>query len=71
MEKGSNFLQNMHFGVKNQFSGIRKFSESSGLILLASLAFWKLLISTSCSTYLEMILKGRTDFYFGKFNFQC
>ena len=25
MEEGSNFLKNMHFGVKNQFSGILKF----------------------------------------------
>ena len=48
----------MHFGVKINFQEFSNFSESSGLILLVPLAFWKLLILISYSSYLEMISKG-------------
>ena len=53
-KKRSDFLKNMHFGVKNHFSEILKFvdwTKSLILILLALLAFWKLLIWTSYSSY--------------------
>ena len=53
------FFKNMHFGVKNHFFRNSQISPKSvGLIFLAPLAFWKLLIWTSCSSYLEMISKG-------------
>ena len=53
-------IQKYVFYGKDQISGILNFSESSGLILLDTviLAFRKLLIFTSCSSYLEMISKG-------------
>ena len=57
-EKRPYCLKNMHFGVKINFQEFSNFSESSGLISLLPLAFWKLLIWTSCSSYLEMISKG-------------
>ena len=45
----------MLFGVKIKF---QKFSESFGLILLVQLAFWMLLIWTSCSPNLKLVLKS-------------
>ena len=57
-DKGSHFRENMHFEVKLYFQKFSNFSEFSGLILFVSLAFWKLMILTSCKSYLEMISKG-------------
>ena len=59
MKKISDLLKNVHFGVKNQFSEkFSNFSESVGRILLTPLAFWKLLIWTSCLSCLEVISNG-------------
>ena len=58
MKLESNFLKNMHFGVKNQFSGILKFLRIFWSDLVGAMAFWKLLVWTSCSYYLEMISNG-------------
>ena len=59
MKKISDLLKNMHFWVKHLFSEILKFlSESVGRTLLTPLAFWKLLIWTSCLSCLEIISNG-------------
>ena len=58
-EKKNQFSQKYAFWCKkNGFQKFSNFSESFGLILLAPLAFWKLLIWTSYLSYLEMISKG-------------
>ena len=55
-EKISELLKNMHFWVKNRFfKKFSNFSESVGRILLTPLAFWKLLIGTSCLSCLDII----------------
>ena len=56
-EKGSNFLKNLHFGVKNQFSEILKFLRIFWSDLVGAIGFWKLVVWTSCSSYLEIISK--------------
>ena len=58
MKKRYDLLKNMHFGIKIIFRKFSNLSISVGLILLVPLAFWVLLIWTSCSSYLEMISKG-------------
>ena len=59
MKKISDLLKNMHFGVKKSiFQKFSNFSESVGRILLTPLAFWKLLIWTSCLSCLEIISNG-------------
>ena len=58
MKKISDLLKNMHFGVKIGFQKFSNFSESVGRILLTPLAFWKLLIWTSCLSCLEIISNG-------------
>ena len=58
-DKRSDFMKNMHFGAKKIFfQEFSNFSESFGLSLLVPLAFWELLIWTSCSSCLKMISKG-------------
>ena len=39
MKEQSNFLKNMHFGVKNQFSGILKFLRIFWSDLVAAIGF--------------------------------
>ena len=39
MKEESNFLKNMHFGVKNQFSGILKFLRIFWSDLIAAIGF--------------------------------
>ena len=39
MKKESNFLKNMHFGVKNQFSGILKFLRIFWSDLVGAIGF--------------------------------
>ena len=45
------------WGKNIGFQEFSNFSKSFGLTLLAPLAFRKLMIRTSCSSYLEMISK--------------
>ena len=55
MKTISDLLKNMQFGVKIGFQKFSNFSKSVGRILLTPLAFWKLLIWTSCLSCLEII----------------
>ena len=58
MKKISDLLKNMHFLVKNRFSEILKFLRICWSDLVDSMAFWKLLIWTSCLSCLEMIISN-------------
>ena len=59
-EKKNDYLKNMHFGVKKKsfFRNTQISPNLFFLILLARFDFWKVLIWTSCSPYLETVSKG-------------
>ena len=58
MKKESNFLKNMHFGVKNQFSGILKFLGIFCSDLVGTIGFLEALGMDYLLSCLEMISKG-------------
>ena len=58
-ENNIRFTQKYAFlGKKSFFQKFSNFSKSVGWILLTPLAFWKLLIWTSCLSCLEIISNG-------------
>ena len=56
MKKESNFLKNMHFGVKNQFSGILKYLRIFWSDLAGAIGF----LEDLCIDYL--LILSRNDF---------
>ena len=62
--KSSDFLKNMHFGVKNHFQEFSNFSTFFGIILLAPLALSKLLICTSGPEVQKVIICLQVNIFF-------
>ena len=63
MKEESNFLKNMHFGVKNQFSGILKFLRIFWSDLVGAIGFLEAL----GMDYMYLLILSRNDFK-GPFN---
>ena len=59
-EKKNDLLKHMHFGIKTRFSEILKFLR----ILLAPLAFWKLLVWTNFLILSRNEFKGSLNPFF-------